>query len=73
MSIRLHKTRDDITLFTISELTRKLDVPSSWMRTAVREGVVRPIGTIAHAAIVALTDDELESLRAKFHPPAKRN
>ena len=72
MSIRLHKTRDDITLFTTSELTRKLDVPSSRMKTAISEGIVRPIGTIAHAAIVALTDDELESLRAKLHPPAAR-
>ena len=70
MSIRLHKTRDDITLFTTSELTRKLDVPSSRMKAAISEGVVRPIGTIAHAAIVALTDDEVESLRASFHPPA---
>ncbi len=73
MSIRLHKTRDDITLFTISELTRKLDVPSSRMRSAICDGIVGPIGTIAHAAIVALTDEELESLRAKFHPTAARN
>ncbi len=70
MSIRIPKSREDLTLLTISELSRKLDVPVSQMNKALGAGIVRPIGTIAHADVVALTDEEIESLRAKFHPPA---
>ena len=70
MSIRIPKSREDLTVLTISELTRKLDVPVSQMNKALGAGVVRPIGTIAHADVVALTDEEIEALRTKFHPPS---
>ena len=72
MSIRIPKSREDLTVLTISELTRKLDVPVSQMNKALGAGVVRPIGTIAHADVVALTDEEIESLRAHFSPPAPK-
>ena len=69
MSIRIPKSREDRTVLTISELTRRLDVPVSQMNKALGAGIVRPIGTIAHADVVALTDEEIESLRTHFHPP----
>ena len=68
MSIRIPKSRDDRNLLTISELIRRLDVPISRMKKAVAEGLVCPIGTIAHADVIALTDEEIESLRTHFHP-----
>jgi hypothetical protein len=69
MSIRIPNSREETNVLTLSELTRKLDVPVSRMKKAVSDGIVRPIGTIAHADVVALTDDEIESLRVQFHPP----
>jgi hypothetical protein len=68
MSISIPKSREDLNVLTISELTRKLDVPVSQMTKALGEGVVRPAGQIGHAAVVTLTDEEIESLRAHFHP-----
>lgn len=68
MSIRITRSRDDLNVMTVSELIRKLDVPVSRMKKAIREGAVRPVGSIAHAGVVALTDDDIESLRASLHP-----
>jgi hypothetical protein len=42
------------------------------MTKALGEGVVRPVGQIGHAAVVTLTDEEIESLRAHFHPLTSR-
>ena len=38
------------------------------MLKAIREGVIRPIGKIGRSTIIALTDDELDEMRRKFHP-----
>jgi hypothetical protein len=70
MSIRILKSREDITILSLSELTRRLDIPISRLKKALKEGVIRPIGTIARADIVVLSDDELETLRLHFHPQA---
>jgi hypothetical protein len=43
------------------------------MRKAVADGVVLPCGQIGHNTIVALTQDDLETLRARLNlssPPA---
>jgi len=68
MSIRILKSCEDINVLSLSELTRKLDIPVSRMKKAVGEGVIHPLGTIARAEVVALTDNELETLRLRFHP-----
>ena len=68
MSIRISKSCEDIDVLSLSELTRKLDIPVTRMKKAVDEGVIHPLGTIARAEVVALTDDELETLRLHFHP-----
>ena len=69
MSIRITKSREDTNVLSLSELVRRLDIPVSQMKKALNQGVVRPVGTIAHADVVALTDDEIETLRQHFHPP----
>lgn len=69
MSIRIPKSRDELNLLTVSELIRKIDVPISRMKRAISDGAVRPIGTIAHADVVLLSDDEIEALRVQLHPP----
>jgi hypothetical protein len=68
MSIRIPKSREDINLLSLSELTRRLNIPVSRLNKAVKEGIIRSLGTIARAEVVALTDDELETLRLHLHP-----
>ena len=43
------------------------------MLKAIRDGVIRPIGEIGRSTIIALTDDELDELRRKFHPVSPEN
>jgi hypothetical protein len=40
------------------------------MRKAVADGVIRPCGQIGHNTLVALTEDDLETLRAQLNAPA---
>jgi len=54
MSIRISKSCEDINVLSLSELTRKLDIPVSRMKKAVDEGVIHPLGTIARAAVVSM-------------------
>ena len=70
MSICIAKSRHDTHLMSLSELARRLNLPASRMRKAVAEGAIRACGKIGHNTIVALTDDDLEVLRAQFNSPA---
>lgn len=71
MSICISKSRQDTYVMSLSELARRLNLPASRMRKAVADGVIRPCGEIGHNSIVALTEDELETLQAQFSPPAQ--
>ena len=73
MSIHLPRPRHDLTLLSTSELTRLLNIPESQMLKAIREGVIRPIGEIGRSTINALTEDELDDLRRRFHPASPEN
>jgi hypothetical protein len=73
MSICIAKSRYDTHVMSLSELARRLNLPASRMRKAVADGVVLPCGQIGHNTIVALTQDDLETLRARLNlssPPA---
>ena len=70
MSICIAKSRYDTYVMSLSELARRLNLPASRMRKAVADGVVRPCGEIGHNVIVALTEDDLETVRAQFNLPA---
>ena len=70
MSICIAKSRYDTHVMSLSELARRLNLPASRMRKAVADGVVRPCGEIGHNVIVALTEDDLETVRAQFNLPA---
>jgi hypothetical protein len=73
MSICIAKSRYDTHVMSLSELARRLNLPASRMRKAVADGVVLPCGQIGHNTIVALTEDDLETLRARLNlssPPA---
>ena len=68
MSICIAKSRYDTHIMSLSELARRLNLPASRMRKAVATGVVRPCGQIGHNSIVALTEEDLESLRLQLTP-----
>ena len=73
MSICIAKSRYDTHVMSLSELARRLNLPASRMRKAVADGVVLACGQIGHNTIVALTEDDLETLRARLNlssPPA---
>ena len=73
MSICIAKSRYDTHVMSLSELARRLNLPASRMRKAVADGVVLACGPIGHNTIVALTEDDLETLRARLNlssPPA---
>jgi hypothetical protein len=63
MAIHLPRPRHDLTLLSTSELSRLLNIPESRMAKAVREGVVRPVGTMSRVALIALTENEIDELR----------
>jgi hypothetical protein len=69
MSILLKKCRHDRTLLSISELTRLLNIPDSQMDKAIREGIIRPVGTIGRVTVIALTEGDLEELCPRFQRP----
>ena len=69
MSICIPKSRYDTHLMSLSELGRRLNLPASRIRKAVAQGVIRPSGQIGHNSIVALTEEDLETLRAQLKPP----
>ena len=70
MSIRIAKSRYDTEVMSLSELARRLNLPASRMRKAVADGVIRPCGEIGHNIIVALTEEDLETLRSQLKLPA---
>jgi hypothetical protein len=70
MSICIAKSRYDTHVMSLSELARRLNFPASRMRKAVADGVIRPCGQIGHNTIVALTEDDLETLHAQLNLPA---
>ena len=67
MAIHLPRPRHDLTLLSASELTRLLNIPESQMLKAIREGVIRPLGVIGRATLIALSEDELDELRNRFN------
>jgi hypothetical protein len=72
MSIRIAKSRYDTEVMSLSELARRLNLPTSRMRKAVADGVIRPSGEIGHNTIVALTEEDLETLQSQLNLPAPR-
>jgi hypothetical protein len=71
MPIHLPKTRRDVTLFSTSELTRHLNIPESRMLKAIREGVIKPVGSIGSVTLIALADDEIDELRRVLASPSE--
>ena len=37
------------------------------MLKAIREGVIRPLGVVGRATLIALSEDELDELRKRFN------
>ena len=70
MSICIAKSRYDTHVMSLSELARRLNLPASRMRRAVADGVIRPSGEIGHNTIVALTEEDLETLQSQLNLPA---
>ena len=70
MSICIAKSRYATLVMSLSELARRLNLPASRMRRAVADGVIRPCGEIGHNTIVALTEEDLETLRSQLSLPA---
>ena len=62
MAIHLSRPRRDLTLLSTSELARRLNLPESRMAKAIRDGVLRPLGTVGRVTLIGLTDDEIEEL-----------
>ena len=71
MSICIAKSRYDTHIMSLSELARRLNLPASRMKRAVAEGVIRPCGEIGHNTIIALTEDDLETLHTRFNQSTK--
>ena len=71
MPIHLPKTRRDLTLFSASELTRHLNIPESRMLKAIRDGAIRPLGSIGSVTLIALSEDELDDLRRVLTAPTE--
>jgi hypothetical protein len=72
MAIHLPRSRRDITLLSTSELTRLLNVPESRTQKAIRDGIIKPLGSIGPSVIVGLSEDEIEELRRTLSTPAPR-
>ena len=70
MSICIAKSRYDTHVMSLSELARRLNLPASRMRKAVADGIIRPVGEVGHNTIVAVTEEDLETLRAQLNLPA---
>lgn len=66
MAIHLPRPRYDLTLLSTSELARLLNIPESRMAKAIRDGAVRPLGTVGRVTLIGLTEDELDDLRRKL-------
>ena len=52
-----------MTLLSTSELARLLNIPESRMAKALRDGAIRPLGTVGRVTLIGLTEDEIEDLR----------
>jgi len=63
MAIHLPRPRHDLTLLSTSELARLLNIPESRMAKALRDGAIRPLGTVGRVTLIGLTEDEIEDLR----------
>lgn len=71
MAIHLPRPRHDLTLLSTSELTRLLNIPESRMLKALRDGTVRPLGSVGRVVLIAVTEDDLSDLRRSLgSPPA---
>lgn len=70
MAIHLPRPRHDLTLLSASELTRLLNIPESRMLKALRDGTVRPLGTVGRVVLIGVTEDELSDLRRNLGSPA---
>ena len=77
MAINLPRPRYDLTLISTSELCRLLNVPETRMLRAIREGVIRPSGSLGSATVIVMTKQDLKNWRVHFshsepQPLAKR-
>ena len=66
MAIHLPRPRHDPTLLSTSELTRLLNIPESRMVKAIRDGTIRPLGTVGRVILIGLTEEEIEDLRRQL-------
>lgn len=69
MAIYLPRPRHDLTLLSASELTRLLNIPESRMAKAIRDGTIRPLGTVGRVTLIGLTEEELDDLRRQLSAP----
>jgi len=69
MAIHLPRPRHDLTLLSTSELTRLLNIPESRMGKALRDGIIRPLGTVGRVTLIGLTEEELDALRRQLSAP----
>lgn len=69
MSICIAKSRYATHIMSLSELGRRLNLPATRIRKAIADGIIKPRGEIGHNIIVALNEDDLETLHARFDRP----
>ena len=77
MAIQIKKSRHVLTLISMSELCRLLNVPETRMLRAIREGVIRPAGSLGSATVIVMTKQDLKNWSVQFshsepQPLAKR-
>lgn len=56
-------------LLSTSELSRLLNIPDSRMLKALRDGTIRPLGTVGRVVLIAVTEDDLNDLRRSLGSP----
>jgi hypothetical protein len=69
MAIHLPRPRHGLTLFSTSELARLLNIPDSRMAKAIRDGTIRPLGTVGCVTLIGLTEEEIDDLRRLLSAP----
>jgi hypothetical protein len=69
MAIHLPRPRHDLILQSTSELTRLLNIPESRTAKAIRDGTIRPLGTVGRVTLIGLTEEEIDDLRRRLSAP----
>lgn len=69
MAIHLPRPRHDLILVSTSELIRLLNIPESKMLKAIRDGLVRPLGTVGRVTLIGASEEEMDELRRLLSSP----